>query len=182
MIDYGRFAYAAAPRTGTTFFLKACWIAGFGEGTKVRVHEPPRTDWNGFILTTVRHPYYWLMSFYNTIAGGKIGIEAVDRFSDISRQSKDASHFIRRCADDPGCVGRMFDTYRASSVLKVEDMPWAAIETFTLCKKVSNEAVEEIRHMGPQNRGFYQHPNSSQELKELIVESEKDFCERYEYY
>ena len=192
MIQYPKFkfAFAAPPRTATTWFLKACSDLEIGHGTKTNLHIPPPEGWDGYLISLVRHPYDWLASYYLALEGGVIGVQCVDTFAIYARTCMHGClymkggvyNFIKTCVNDrPGKIGEMFDAYRASTVIKMEDLPWAAVEFFASLG-IKRRKLKVIQNMNPQNsrKG---HPHIPDEkLRKSVVRSERDFCERYEYY
>jgi len=130
MIQYKNFSFAAPPRTGTTWFIKAASICELGDGQKATLHIPPPADWNGFVVSMIRHPYDWLASFFLSLRGGSVGVECVDVFA-FARYHDSPESFIQRYLENiPGEVGKMFDTYRANAVIRLEDLPYAGEEFF----------------------------------------------------
>jgi len=180
MIEFDRFVLASAPRTGTTWFRKAAADVGLGAPAKFNVHIPPPEDYTGFVVTLVRHPYDWLVSYYLSLKGGAIGVPAVDQFCNIARGSYGVYDFLAQYVRlFPGEVSKMFDLYRASSVLRLEDFPWAVISFFetidaTIPTSLKDTPLQNAR------KGEYHIPNKK--LKQQVVEAEADFCERYEYF
>lgn len=184
MIKYDKFYFASPPRTGGTFFIKAASEVGLGDAQKSQLHVPPPTPWEGrgFVISTVRHPYEFLCSYYLALKGGATGVDCVDVFMDHARTSLDVDEFIskylRYC---PGEVGIIFDRYRANSVLRLEDFPWNVIEFFESIG-VQHDEAWKVNSITAQNtrKG---HPHIvNKDLKKQVVAAEKDICERYEYY
>lgn len=186
MISYGRFEFASPPRTATTWFLKAADLAGLGGASKASVHIPPKKDQGARLVSIVRHPYRWLSSYFHAIGGGIIGIPEIDFFGDLVRKTKSRYHdFIFACAENPGCVKRMFDAYPAFTVMRVEDLPWAAIEFFESVVpeyKFTKIHKNSIAQLPKQNQHEIQGIDLTGELTKTIIESEAEFCEKYEYY
>ncbi len=183
MIKYEKFFFAAPPKTGSTFFIKAAAEIGLGDAQKAELHiPPPLTNWSGFLVSTVRHPYEFLCSYYLSLKGGATGVACVDVLMDHARTSLDADEFVSKYLKHcPGEVGKIFDRYRANSVLRLEDFPWNIIEFFETIGVQHNEAWK-ISSMTPQNarKG---HPHIvNKDLRKQVVIAEKDICERYEYY
>lgn len=184
MIKYDRFYFAAPPRTGSTYFIKCCSEVGLGDGQKATLHEPPPIPWKGkgFLVSTVRHPYDWLCSYYLALEGGATGIHCVDVLVNHAKTSLDVDEFISKylmyC---PGEVGRIFDRYRANSVLRLEDFPWNVVEFFESVGVEHDEACK-VSNITPQNarKG---HPHIvNKDIRKQVVMVEREICERYEYY
>jgi len=182
VIKYKDFFFAAPPRTGSTWFIKSASIVCLGDAQKSKLHEPPSIIWNGFLVSLVRHPYNWLCSYFLALEGGKTGVHCVDVLANYARTSSDVDEFIlqylKYC---PGEVGRIFDRYMASSVLRLEDFPWNAIEFFESVGVKSEDALK-VKNITPQNvrKGHVHIVNKN--LKKQVVETERKLCERYEYY
>jgi len=182
MIQYKDFFFAAAPRTGTTWFIKCCSEIGLGDKQKANLHVPPSIIWSGYLVTLVRHPYDWLVSYYLALKGGMTGVYDVDTLAEHARTAVDVDEFISRyltyCS---GTVGRIFDRYRATTVLRLEDFPWNAIELFESVGVKHDDAMK-AHNITPQNarKGHIHIPNKQQRRQVVLAESE--ICERYEYY
>lgn len=184
MIIFDEFAFCSAPRTGTTFFLKAMHAAGFGEHTKTGIHTVPLNNWEPGqqpIVSLVRHPYDWLVSYHQELQGGKIGVDVVDFFAEIVTSSENVYNFIHRVANEsPGAVGRLFDAYRSDIVLRIEDFPFCVAEFFETIGR--GHAYEKITKIPPQNARKGRPHLVNKDLRRLVTKSENDLCERYEYF
>ena len=181
MIDYGTFRFAAPPRTGCTWFLKACSMARLGEGLKSHVHSPspPRTV--GLTVSLIRHPHDWLCSYFYALQGGHMGIPAVDDLSFMAKDSVDFAGFMRRyikrCS---GKVSLMFDSYNADTVMKTEELKWSSLEFFASLN-VKKNLLDEIKRLPPQNVGKNMPIKTDTKLRERVCEAESSFCNRYDY-
>lgn len=174
MITFNKFAFASPPRTGTTWFMKTANAAGFGEGFKAYVHIPPPSDYGGFMVSIVRHPYDWLSSVYHELQGGKIGVPVFDAISECALGAKTFREFIDRLPENS--LPAVFDAYRASTILRLEDMPWAADELFRAFGYKG-----DIINLSPQNCSKC-HTPIDMALREHIVRREEAFCEQYDYW
>ena len=180
MVTYKRFAFASPPRTATTWFLQAVSEIGLGEGSKTKVHLPPPNDWNGYLVSFIRHPFDWLCSYYTALSGGHVGVPAVDQFSAAAKRCDNAGQFIKWVAmSNPGAVGRMFKSYRASTILRVEDLPWCALEFFESVG-ADKKKIKEVASLPPHNTTKVL-PILPKKIKRMIMESEQDFCLEYDY-
>lgn len=179
MIEYPDFQFAAPPRTGSTWFVKACYLAGFGEKQRTHSHAPPPIDYNGFVVSLVRNPTDWLVSYFMTLEGGKVGVPQVDILSNCYVPG-DLLLSIRKFLKMPkNILSTMFDRYQANTVMKLEDFPWAPLEFFmSLGYK---EKDDQIRKMPAQNVRYGIAYSVSWEIRQRIIEHEKDMCERYDY-
>ena len=180
MIDYGKFAFAAAPRTGTSWVRSAACAAGLGEHPSTYVHIPTEPSPNRFSVSMVRHPCDWLLSYWHSLKGGVIGVKSVDMFAKCCWDST-FDLFIRRyVAMMPGEVGRMFFSYQADSYLKTEDLPWAFDELLGMVG-VSEALRTKARTLGPQNttnkiRACW-HPS----LRQRVLDAEREMIEHFDY-
>lgn len=179
MIDYGHFCYAAPPRTGVLWFIRACDASGVkpAEYDNRACVEPPHGN-GRFTVTVVRNPYDWLVSYYHAYRGGPTGIPVVDQFAGLARQAGDVGRFVQLVArHKPGSVGGMFDAYRATSVVRLEDMPWALIE---LLASFGVDAVA-AEYLAPCNvyQGLPHRPDKR--IRAELLAAEADFCGRYNY-
>ena len=180
MIDCKMFQYAAAPRTGSCWMFDALSRAGLATGTRVNLHQPPADDYRGLLLTVVRNPADWLASYYYEINGGYVGVPEVDVFAEYAKQATCDADFGLSVANNlPGKVAAMFDHYRASTVLRLEDMPWSLAGFLRMFKP--REDLSWLRDLPPINfrkqRTFF-----SDIVRNRIMAAEEEFCERYEYY
>ena len=184
-VRYDQFRFASVPRSGTTWFLAACEEAGLGKRYKATVHEPfNASDGNIFKLSLIRHPYNWLVSYFKAIAPGMTGVPVVDKLSfsvDGWYTEGDFPSFVSLYLNEcPGQVGRIFESYGADSYLRIEDMPWAATEFFASLG-IEPWLRNRCRSMAPTNTSkgiIYKDPK----LYQLVMEAEKEMCERYDYY
>lgn len=183
MITYPQFTFASAPRTASTWFIKVCADVGLGEAQKAHVHVPPPPDWDVgsmLMVTMIRHPYHWLISYYTALQAGATGIDVVDhRFLKIAREASDVNRFVRLYLKrQPGAVGAMFDDYKATSVFRIEDLPWCVVEFLSSLEK---EAVF-ASYLPPMNAYNGTPPRPNPKLRAAVVAAEHEFCQRYEYY
>lgn len=180
MINCHRFSYAAPPRTGTAWFHHCLVMAELTTETRDKVHQIPPAD-PRFNVTVVRHPADWLISYYESLRGGLIGIPQVDRFAQLVTDAVDEKDFAVMVADRmPGAVGEMFAAYRTDTVLRLEDMPWAAVELFKMFG-VDATGLMCVRSAPPINarkKPIYY----SEGIRQMVIKAEAEFCERYEYF
>lgn len=183
MITYNEFNFAAPPRTGSTWFIKAAYEAGLGNAYKAKLHVPPPNDFDGYVVSMIRHPFFWLRSYYYALEGGACGVDCVDVFVEHSRKAKDFNGFVRRYLKHiPGTVGKMFDAYKANSVLQTEELPYNAAELFESVGVRPKMIENAIHAVPPQNRTKnIQHVLNPVLMKE-VIEAESDFFEQHDYY
>ncbi len=181
MINYKRIQFASAPRTGSTYFMKAAAIAGLGEGFKAHVHKPFPEEPNAAVLriSMVRHPVDWLISYYTAIFPGSTGIEEVDALLTLPGQDFDefAYHYLERM---PGHVNEVFDRYRSNTNLRIEDAPWNVIEMFESITKLTEDQTQRIVGLGKQNISKTL-PFVGRKNRLLLGLAEKKTMEKYDY-
>ena len=183
MIDYKLFQFASPPRTATTWFLRACDTVGLGNGFKSHVHSPPPPDHRGkgIIVSLVRHPYDWLVSYYYGLLGGSVGVTEVDEMAPLFRQSRDFWAFGRRYIRKmPGTISKMFEAYWPTNVMRVEDLPWAAVELFEMLG-IKKRLLKDVPRIRPANFTKRSPYVDFPRLRKAVVKAEKEFCDRYDY-
>lgn len=178
MITFQHFAFAAPPRTGSTWFLQAATIMGFEGATKTNLHIPFPDDWRGFSLSLVRHPADWLVSYFESLQGGKIGVPAVDALANHYKLNDVRSSIRSFLETEPDKLTQVFDAYRADTVLKMEDYPWNAIEFF---QSIGCKNALDLRGLDKQN-GRKHKTTIPRSLLGAILEHEPELSERYEYF
>lgn len=183
MLTCDRFTYAAAPRTGVEWFTQAATLAGFAlQGGNA--HVPPPQDHNALVVTVVRHPYDWLVSLFMECKSKRreVGNLFVDGLITMAgNYCITLDDFIRAYITYcPGEVGLMFDSYNASTVMRLEDQPFAACDFFDPFG-VDVDRLIAIEALPPCNCrvGLPVLPNFN--LRSLVVRAEREFCQRYDY-
>jgi len=182
MIDYKKFQFASPPRTATRWFMSICNHLGLGDVSSAAVHVPPPKDNPKVLMVTmVRHPYDWLVSYFYALQGGAIQVPCVDKFVPLARGAGSFRYFIKSYLKRmPGEVGRMFAEYRASTVMRLEDFPWAVMEFFKMLD-VEKHSIEAIREF-PAINTWEKTPFTEYDfLRMKVCEAETEFCDRYEY-
>lgn len=148
MIDYGYFQYASPPCTAGAWFVQAACLAGLPGASHSDAHKP-FIGTGSLRVTTVRHPCRWLERYYIEIHRTYIHVPVVDRFRVLPHTSFDA--FIRAyLARMSGAVWDMFRDYQADSYIKMEDLPWAAVELFEACG-LPKDACQQCITLAPPN-------------------------------
>jgi len=180
MIDYGEFQFACPPRTGSLWFIEACKLTGLGYGTIEEAHELFPSNRNGCSIrvSLVRHPCDWLASCFSTISAGN-GKGYLAQFYALDRASFDS--FVRSyLLTFPGFIGKLFSMYKSDTCMRLEDMPWAFME-FVETFGVSYNNARLCKNLRKQNvSGSIIKWNKL--LREKVMNSESDFCDRYEYF
>ena len=178
MIQLDHFAFATPPRTGSTWFIQACSEMGLSGATKTNLHIPFPAAWKGFSVSLIRNPADWLVSYFDSLRGGRIGVPAVDLFADYyspNNLEQSVNNYLKSCL---GMIGKMFDSYQADTVMKLEDFPWAPIEFF---QSLGCKRCLDLKTHPPQN-GRKQKTQLSLNLRKKILEHESEWCGQNEYY
>lgn len=180
MIDCELFEFAGVPRTATTWIRHACEAAGLK--TSGRVHEPFSGNPGKIRLSTVRDHAEWLRSYWTAIWPGQIQVEAVDGLRSACSGARHFDEFVRKYLESGWSVERMFNSYRADVVIRVEDLPWAFAE-FLESVGISGRLVDEVLKIGAVDlspvKKYRERWNPS--LLERVREAEWHFAERFDY-
>lgn len=178
MIDYTLFDFAAPPLAGADWFIKAAQLCGLGPGFCHAAHDPfpERRSMNKLRISLVRNPWDWLVSVFlclNHQAGLSNYIAPI---STLDHGSLDSFVWDYLC-HHAGCVGKIFDQYRADFSMRVEDLPGAFITLApslgipkSLYNRVSNLPVEQS------------HYRTNPEIRSMVLDAERSFAERYDYW
>lgn len=186
MIDYQAFRFASPPRTATTWFRKVAADSGLEATARgsvgVHIPCPPQKVKDTLNVTIVRNPVDWLVSYYLKLEGGHIGVWDVDRFVPLARASSNLEAFLLAyLSEAPGSVGSMFGVYNADTVLRVEDLPWAA-QSLLEAAGGRRSRVRQALQMPPQNIYGGVVPIVDRKVRVAIMKAEKKFCEAYDYW
>ena len=172
-------AFAAPPRTGSTWFIKAAAEIGIAGSTKTNLHTPATSDWKSYSVSLVRHPAQWLMSYFLALEGGSIGVPEIDQFA-TCYAPKNVSASLRAFLRTPeGSLTRAFNTYHADTVLKLEDFPWGPMEFFM---SLGYDNVEKLRHLPVQNAYYGVVYQLDRKWVKRIIQHEPEYCESYDYF
>lgn len=186
MLHYEYFAFAAPPRTATTWFMYAAAKAGFSQpkGTLLFDKHRPFDRPGLYRISTVRCPPEWLESIFLTSACySPLRKEDTHRVREIRLLAKkhrlSFTNFLTAYLEDPHMfVGRVFRDYAADTCMRVEDLPWAAKEIFAqFGSNVELPQPINVRH--GKTEALSQIPR---EMRRDIIRKEREFCELYEYY
>ena len=179
MIDYGNFVFAAPPRTGSTWFIKAAAEAGLGKGFKAHVHSKAPKDNTGLVVSLVRHPCPWLASYYHVLQGGHTGVPEVDVLETLARACPTFDGFVRGyLANFEGHVTKIMLSYQADSYIRTCDIRWGAYELFVTAGVKAKTALRATSH-GPQNCG--KHSTDWNPSLWSAVEQSEPMIEQFEY-
>ena len=182
------FSVATPPRTGGGWFLSACKLVGlkdFGDDQILILNPAPR-DHEGFVVSIVRHPVEWLVSLYHNRSKIPATHKPIEMLCELANKSEDSNHFLRRVIEtydkkDAGIISQTFDSYQYHSAMRLEDMPWAAIEFFESVG-IPREKSLALRNLPAQNvREGLVHPRDKG-LSREIIEVEYDWCAKFDYW
>jgi hypothetical protein len=182
MIRFERFAFAVPPCVAGRWFLLGCEFAGLSVGNKGALHVPPPENYQGLMLSIVRHPLSWLAAYYKhqTRIGYEcpLGVPAYDALYEDWRDSHGRLLLFLDLYLDrhPGAVTRIFDAYRASTVMRYEDLPHCAVE-FMHSINIKETRLFDRSH-DTSSAGIMQ----ERDIRGAVIAAEFDYAERYEYW
>lgn len=161
MIDYGDWCIATPPGTGGDWLMRAAAIAGFVPWYDGGVLMPPPSDYKGLIVSMVRHPATWLASLPAPPGFPAIRCSAETRYAN----------------GGPQFLWRLLSQYNASTVLRWEDMPFAAQELFASLGKPPGSYSLLMPPKHP-------NPPSSEERSYVAwaAAQEPELCEHFDYF
>jgi len=192
MIRYKDFDFAAPPLTGVIWFTSATKCYGL-------VHEPAKSfldtlraslrpfdntqDSSRIRISLVLNPSTWLAVCYNVLCGyerkehGPIDL-CFNPFKQLNIKSIEhfATDYLKKI---PGSISKMFDSYEADSCIKVEDLPHAFEELmFSLGYEPTSINYPLLAKALPK----YLITQLPFELHDKVIQAEKEFCLKYDYY
>lgn len=190
------FGFAAPCNVGALWFVKNLQanlpLVGIPAS---EIDCPFPLDYNKYALSIVRHPFDWLSEFYQRRPQKASRNKHIYELRCVTTRVRSFTNFIEVCAKNKGCVANVFDAYKTTSVIRYEDIPWAVVEflqTLGFSEEQSKAVLKEylpfqltINDSVEEPQAFYEEKLSSSELKRLrslITNSERDYCERYNYY
>jgi len=170
MIQVSGIDFAAPPMEYTTWFLEAA-RKGCVSVTGDNPYSVP-DERRPYLLSLVRHPFLFLSEVYCTHRFMPINNNLpLKQIISLIEPGFNVLDFIRAVTNHPGAVEKIFGVYQASSVLKCEDLPWAAIH----CLRLNRSRV--LEHRTP----VADRVIGSQHLRDSLRSSEKGIYERYDY-
>jgi hypothetical protein len=100
-----------------------------------------------------------------------------------SRESKSFTEFVGRL--DEGAVGTMFDTYKAGSVLRMEDLPHCLFDFLAPFGFKVDEGI--LKGLNPLNQTSWHRFKEvakidDKKLRAIVTRKEEDFCDTYDYW
>lgn len=111
----------------------------------------------------------------------------------LSDLAKECDSFIEFVEDIilrfPAAVERSFSIYRATSVIREEDLPWAVIGFLALIKEIPEGTFHQIVSLPIPGKNENRMRSIKRQPEELplrlyrrLMDSEAEFCDRYEYH
>ena len=177
MINYKYFRFAAPPRTGSTWVMKAAELAGLGHGSKTHLHVPFRNEKDAILrVSMVRNPVTWLQSYYQSIRGGSISVPVVDVLTklDFSEFDTFVDSYLEQTS---GALGRIVEGYYADTYLRMEDLPWSFIELVETVQPLYPSGIKLLPSQNISNTK----PYVTEYQRKAILEAESELVERFEY-
>jgi len=189
------FEFAAPPRTGVHWVVRACREAGlmlFPNNGSVAASllpwpEQADTSSKGMLrVSLVRHPCDWLRSVYDIYRlalylGNPELTSLVQKL--VIRSGCDFDQFVSDYLETkPGEISRIFNSYKADSRMRLEDMPWALVELLESFG-VKQKSLDRVMALPPQekililNRSKW-HPD----LRQRVLDAEVKLCQDLDYY
>lgn len=159
-----------------------------------------------FRVSMVRHPCDWLRSMFDAWQNSSQNIffqthmrlcrfrfhesswigdgDNQNHFPYREFASSPGSHFdefvVRYLKRNAGEIGRIFDSYKTDTRLRLEDMPWALIELLESLG-VEQDKLDRIVDLAPQSKAETRSRWQS-DLRQQVLESETEFCQNLDYY
>ena len=193
MILYDDFQFAAAPGTSFVWIQNALKFAqcSIVSGNSFQIHQLFPEEYTVARLSCVRHPEAWLKAIYNEGLG--LSTSGVTVVADLCKLAKTCDSFGEFVEDIvlkfPGSVGNAFSVYRATSVIREEDLPWSLIGFLSLLKDIPEGTLHRIVSLPipgrdeNKMRALKRQPEElSLKLYRRLMDSEEEYCDRYEYH
>jgi len=184
MINYPQFLFATPPRTGIAWGLDVFKLAGFGEKdcAFARIPFSYNEDKMKLRVSIVRHPCGWLRSLFCAIKSGTFdfssnGMSILSSLSNLWNFSSFVEEYLRKF---PGYISFIFSQYQSDTCMRLEDMPWAMVE-FLESLGISGKVLDEIRTL-PKRNVSSNLPIWDMDLRKKVLQAEKEYAERYDYY
>lgn len=173
LIQFESFCFEAAPRVGAAWFLEVADLYGFKQ---LKEHQV------SIKASIVRHPFKWLQSIYlNPPTVRYYSNSMLNRIIHFRHISTSPFDFFERVTEIPNTISTVFDWYEADTVMRFEDFPWAPVEFFkSFIDYPTSVQLPPKTNESLQFMGFS--PAIEKELSLKVVRSNKEFCERYDYF
>ena len=194
------FEFAAPPRTGVSWFVRACREAGLGMFGQKRFSEElsigasflqwlPHAERPRLRVSIVRHPCDWLKSIYEVLQTGKTEVRLGDglAFRYFCAYGFGGQHeisfddFVIRYLDErSGLIGDIFNSYQSDVRMRLGDMPWGFVELLESFD-VKQTVLDRVANVPIQGRIPLQ-IKWDPVLRRRLIESEAEFCQSLDYY
>lgn len=169
------FDLKSPPRTGRMWFCRAAAMVGLGEGDVTA----PMIE-NLFSVCIVRHPVTWLESVYEKTLLMPECPDSLVLLQKIARNTRDFQHFMGEIPKYPGIVEEAFQNHDTVTAIRLEDFPYSAMSIFETAG-VPEDVVKMVMVAPKLNYRMWRKTVDHDQYR-AIVKSEKNFCEKYDYF
>ena len=179
-IDYTLFTFSCVPYSGEDWFTKAAQCAGLEYKSLHQAHPPfqARKTQDEIRVSLVRHPCDWLEQVYVAHQHGSLNGYA-GRFGLLRTESFPL--FIYHYLDMiPGEITQLWKQYEADVYQRYEDQPLALAELLESLDVPTCfvELVKQVPKAGP----VFRNPVWDKSLRRLVMETESELCEHFDYW
>ena len=178
MIEFPNFIFSCPPCCGADWFINTTRVVGLDCWYLGSIHSPC-TNPSKYYTSIVRHPYSWLKDFYFST---KHAFVDTLELPEIARREKTFESFIRCVTRREDAVKSIFDLHAANSVMRFEDMPWAFLEFLESVGVVGEGEAVTISTPPLGYSAIILDGGNETELQDLVLKSERQFCEAYNYF
>jgi len=178
-IDCGNFILAAPPGTSPGWALKVLKkTKDSGCDVILPFTEKHLGQKNKPLVSFVRHPCTWLACVGDMVCSRDFPFVGLPFCMGDLKHTHLDSFLLCMAEEHKGVVTEFFDGYKAEIVIRYEDMPEAF---FSFLESVSFPIEEAVPNRGtlPYHSSIW---NTKRHLHNWIVENERDFCDRYDYF
>ena len=186
MIQYEQFDFAAPPMHAGQWFIESAKDAGL---KRVGLIGNPTLSFRAgtrFRVSLVQHPCQWLVNVYSYIKNGETTWALKDMPLYWLNTFSLESFVLDYLKQSPGCIGDMFDRYKADSCIRVEDLPWAFVDLVeSLDIQLTRDQLSSItsRPIVPcVDKTGVGYSSMTRELHHRVIDAERGFVERYDYF
>lgn len=183
------FEFAAPPRTGVSWFVRACREAGLEMFPDEHSISASFLSWKEqaakdiLRVSLIRHPCDWLRSVFDSfdVLRENVGLKRFryHEFADSPYGSFD-EFVVQYLETKSGLIGQIFDSYQANTRMRLEDMPWALVELLESFG-VKQKSLDRVANLPPQ-AGVLSRSEWRSDLRQQVMESEIEFCQNLDYY
>lgn len=179
MIDYKLFQFASAPLTGVDWIIRAAQLSGLGPGfSAIAVKGFGECNGSSIRLSSVRNPCDWLAACWEFLKNHDRPYgRSLLPFSKLKNETFE--QFVGDYLKEfPGWISKIQSSYRANVCLRYEDLPWSFVE-FGSSVGIEEEMLDNVKRWMSRPQPSFVEWN---DLRSRLLESEEEFCERYDYY